>query len=127
MHGEFVEGSFHAHQVPLMNAKTDPEERAQLQEWLSSYDPQKLMPNGEPNADILEIIPEEDHLKLGQRKEVYAAYEPLDVPAWLESGLAVDKGTEASCMKVVGEFLHEIIKRYASANSCVRFATHAEP
>lgn len=111
VHGDFVEGSFHAHQVPLMDAKKDPEERAQLQQWLSSYNPHKLLPNGEPCEDILNIIPEEDHLKLGQRKEAYASYEPLDVPNWLESNAVAQKGTEASCMKTIGEFLHEIVKR----------------
>lgn len=79
---------------------------------------QKLLPTDEPSADVLEIIPEEDDLKLGQRKEAYAVYEPLDVPAWLESGLAVDK--------VVGDFLHGTIKRYTSQYSCVGCATHAE-
>ncbi|GJE94524.1 phosphoketolase family protein [Phanerochaete sordida] len=111
VHGEIVEGSFHAHQVPLMDAKKDPEERAQLQQWLSSYNPHKLLADGEPNEDILSVIPEEDHLKLGQRKESYASYEPLDVPDWLASGIPVEKGTEASCMKVIGEFLHEVVKR----------------
>ena len=112
LHGEFIEGSFRAHQVPLTEAKTDPEERADLQQWLSSYDPHEVLPNGEPNADVLKVIPEEGHLKLGQRKESYASYEPLDVPNWIESGIPVEKGTEASCMKIVGEFLHEVTKRW---------------
>ena len=121
VHGELIEGSFHAHQVPLTEAKTDPEERAQLQQWLSSYDPHKLFPNGEPNEDILQIIPEEDHLKLGQRKEAYASYEPLNVPNWMETGLPVEKGKEASCMKTVGEFLHEIVKKYVLHRNQRRF------
>lgn len=37
IHGEFIEGSFHAHQVPLPKAKTDKEELQALQAWLESY------------------------------------------------------------------------------------------
>lgn len=40
VHGEFVEGSFRAHQVPLAAAKKDPEELAALQAWMKSYKPE---------------------------------------------------------------------------------------
>jgi xylulose-5-phosphate/fructose-6-phosphate phosphoketolase len=82
-----------------------------LQEWLSSYDPHALLPDGKPNDKIVSIIPEEDELKLGQRKEAYDSYEPLDVPDW--KTFSVNAGEEVSCMKVVGELLHEVIKQYA--------------
>ena len=49
--------------------------------------------------------------KLGQKKEAYASYEPLDVPSWIESGLTAEKGSESSCMKTIGEFLHTVIKK----------------
>ncbi len=35
--GKKVAGNFLAHQIPLPNAKTDPEELAQLSDWLKSY------------------------------------------------------------------------------------------
>ena len=34
--GEFVEGSFHAHQVPSVKAKTHKEQLGYLQKWLLS-------------------------------------------------------------------------------------------
>ncbi|GBE84473.1 Probable phosphoketolase [Sparassis crispa] len=109
VHGEYIEGSFHAHQVPLPEAKTDPGELKQLQDWLASYNPGELFgEHGVPNVRILSVIPTEDSKKLGQRKEVYAAYTPLSVPDWMP--LAVEKGSEHSCMQLVGEFLHEVIK-----------------
>ncbi|KAI0806344.1 D-xylulose 5-phosphate/D-fructose 6-phosphate phosphoketolase [Irpex lacteus] len=109
LHGEFIEGSFRAHQVPLAEAKTDPEQRKMLQEWLTSYGPDRLFPNGKPNEAVLSVIPEEDGLKLGQKKEAYDSYEPLDVPDW--QTLAIKAGEEASCMKAVGELLHEVVKQ----------------
>lgn len=112
IHGEFIEGSFHAHQVPLPKAKTDKEELQALQAWLESYKPKELFDaEGRPNKKILSIIPERQEKKLGQRKEAYAAYTPLDVPAWKPFG--VEKGTEASCMKTIGEFLYQVIEQNA--------------
>ena len=35
--GKKVAGNFLAHQIPLLEAKTDPEELSELQHWLSSY------------------------------------------------------------------------------------------
>ncbi|EED84261.1 predicted protein, partial [Postia placenta Mad-698-R] len=83
-----------------------------LQAWLESYKPKELFDaEGRPNKKILSIIPERQEKKLGQRKEAYAAYTPLDVPAWKPFG--VEKGTEASCMKTIGEFLYQVIEQNA--------------
>ncbi|KAL5525633.1 hypothetical protein ACEPAG_6969 [Sanghuangporus baumii] len=109
-HGEFIEGSFHAHQVPLPNAKTDKEELAALQAWLDSYKITELIDvqSGEVNEQILRVVPPESGKRLGQRKEANGDYSPLVTPDWMELG--VKKGTQESCMKTVGRFLLEIIK-----------------
>lgn len=120
LHGEFVEGSYRSHQVPLPEAKTDKAELKLLQAWLSSYRPQELFcvgddkdtPDGSPVRDLLEVIPEGDK-RLGMRKEAYAAYQPLEVPKWMDFG--VQKGIQASCMKTIGEFLKQVIKESVSS------------
>lgn len=116
LHGEFVEGSFRSHQVPLPEAKTSEEELGSLQDWLSSYRPEELFVirsakgeiEGAPINDITEIIPGVKEKRLGFRKEAYAAFEPLEVPNWMP--FSVPNGREASCMKTVGSFLREVIK-----------------
>lgn len=110
LRGEFIEGSFHSHQVPLPNAKTSQEELSMLQKWLSSYKPHELfhMNSGSPVDAVLSVVPQQDNLKLGQRKEAYASYESLHVPEWIGKG--VNKGTQESCMKLVGSFLKEVVK-----------------
>jgi xylulose-5-phosphate/fructose-6-phosphate phosphoketolase len=117
LHGEFIEGSFHSHQVPLPKAKTDDEELRALQHWLSSYKPHELFhvesgPDGVERMrvvdEVLSIIPNEPAKKIGQRSEAYAAYEALKVPEWIDRG--VKKGSQESCMKLVGSFLKEIVK-----------------
>ena len=116
--GEFIEGSFHSHQVPLPNAKTDSKSLQALQDWLASYKPHELFrmtsepddggERGCPVDEVLSIVPNENAKKLGQRKEAYAAYHALTVPEWIDRG--VQKGSQESCMKLVGSFLKEIVK-----------------
>jgi xylulose-5-phosphate/fructose-6-phosphate phosphoketolase len=106
--GEFVEGSFHAHQVPLMKAKTSKEQLGDLQKWLSSYGPAKLFTEtGEPVDSIKSIIPAVEKNRLGQRSESYKSYEPLNVPDWKKFG--VEKGGEESCMQTLGKFLDQAL------------------
>ena len=108
VHGEFVEGSFKSHQVPLMGAKTDEEELKQLQEWLESYKPQYLFSKEGAIAELAtKIIPKDDSKKLGQQLCTYGAYKPLKVPDWHRYG--VKKGDQASCMKTIGELLDRIM------------------
>jgi xylulose-5-phosphate/fructose-6-phosphate phosphoketolase len=117
LHGEFIEGSFHSHQVPLPGAKTSKEELQCLQEWLQSYGPHELFATkggegveGAPAKELLSIVPDKKEKKLGCRKEAYAAFEPIQVPEWVRLG--VQKGSQASCMKVVGTLLRDTIKAY---------------
>jgi xylulose-5-phosphate/fructose-6-phosphate phosphoketolase len=108
-HGEFIEGSFRAHQVPLPNAKTSDEELQALQNWLASYKPQELFTEaGGPTEDILRIVPEVNAKKMGQRKESYANYTPLVTPDW--KTLGAQKGSQESCMKEIGKFLRMVVK-----------------
>ncbi|KAF8135032.1 XFP N-terminal domain-containing protein [Boletus edulis] len=117
LRGEFIEGSFRSHQVPLPEAKTSPEELQMLQDWLASYRPKELFTvnsaqdeaEGAPMNDVTEIIPLVKEKRLGFRKEAYAAFQPLDVPEWMSFG--VKNGSETSCMKTVGIFLREVIKK----------------
>ena len=40
--GHKVEGFWRAHQIPLPEVKTNPKHLKQLEQWLKSYEPQKL-------------------------------------------------------------------------------------
>lgn len=110
-HGELIEGSFHSHQVPLPNAVTSDDELAVLGEWLKSYKPEELFnDDGSPIDEVLRIVPAESARKLGQKSESYKAYVPLDLPKWTDFG--VEKGSEESCMKTIGQFLKGVIAKY---------------
>ena len=108
MNGEFVEGSFHAHQAPLMAAKSDKDQLEDLQKWLLSYGPEKLFTEtGDAVDSIKIIIPSEPHKRLGQRVETYKNHEPLNVPDWKRFGAR--KGAEESCMKAIGKLLDQAL------------------
>ena len=111
LHGEFIEGSFRSHQVPLPEAKTDPEQLDLLQKWLESYDPRTLFDaSGAPVKEILDIIPK-DGKKMGLREESYKAYRPLRTPDWRK--YTVKSGEQESCMKAIGKFLREVIHEFS--------------
>ena len=110
-HNQVIEGSFHAHQVPLPAVKQDAEQLALLSSWLSSYKPSELFDEGGcPVAKILDVIPQAEEKRLGRYKESNLDSFVLDLPEWEES--AVEKHSQQSCMKVVGDFLGDVIARY---------------
>ena len=109
VHGQFVEGSFKAHQVPLTAAKTDPAELKQLQEWLLSYKPEELFTaEGGPIKELLEIIPEKPERRLGQKPESYKIYEGVKPINWRQ--FTVEKGSTESCMQRVGHLLETVVQ-----------------
>ncbi|KAJ7672138.1 phosphoketolase [Mycena polygramma] len=107
--GELIEGSFHSHQVPLPGAKTSAEELAELQAWLKSYHPEELFTSdGVPVPEILSLVPQVAEKRLGQKKESFRSYTPLNVPEW--EGFCSKQGTQDSCMKAVGRLLAAVVK-----------------
>ncbi|KAL0954571.1 hypothetical protein HGRIS_003531 [Hohenbuehelia grisea] len=107
-HGELIEGSFHSHQVPLPGAKSSAEELTALQNWLGSYRPEELFTkDGVPVPEVLSVVPDSTELRLGQKKESYKAFTPLQTPDW--QPLCAERGSQESCMKAVGRFLKEVV------------------
>ncbi|KIJ44413.1 hypothetical protein M422DRAFT_228537 [Sphaerobolus stellatus SS14] len=109
VHGQYIEGSFNSHGVPLPKANKDDEEFAVLKTWLESYKPRELFDaDGKPRPEINTIIPDDPSLRMGQRKETFDDYQPLDVPDW--NKYTVKKDGQDSCMERIGEFLHDVIE-----------------
>ncbi|KAK7742375.1 hypothetical protein SLS53_004520 [Cytospora paraplurivora] len=108
--GQFVEGSFHSHQVPLPKANKDEEQLEILNKWLSSYKISDLLENdGRPKEKILNLLPKDDSKKLGQVKETYNPEIGLNLPDW--EPLGHEKGKEESCTKTAGELIKEVVQK----------------
>ncbi|KAH6614417.1 XFP N-terminal domain-containing protein [Chaetomium sp. MPI-SDFR-AT-0129] len=109
--GKIIEGSFHAHQVPLpkANDREDPEQLNALSQWLSSYQIGNLLQSdGTPTNTVLDILPTNDAKKLGQLKVTYQPYLTLKAVDWRQFG--VDKGSSQSCMKITGKLLDSVFQ-----------------
>ncbi|KAL7945835.1 XFP N-terminal domain-containing protein [Trichoderma barbatum] len=106
---EIIEGSFHAHQVPVIKANKSEEHLHILQDWLKSYDVGKLLANGKPSHDVLDILPPEDDKKLGQLKLAYNCYRGLDLPDWTQ--YAAEKLDQASSMQQAGKFIDNVARK----------------
>ncbi|KAK9471099.1 XFP N-terminal domain-containing protein [Dipodascopsis tothii] len=106
--GAPVEGSYRSHQVPLPLAKTDKTQFALLDKWLRSYKLEDLVDGaGVPVDDILKLVPAAPGRRLGQLKETYNGFEPLDLPDWRP--LAKAKGSQYSATHAVGEYLDAVM------------------
>jgi xylulose-5-phosphate/fructose-6-phosphate phosphoketolase len=56
-----VEGTWRAHQVPLMDVRTKPDRLAALEAWMRSYRPDELFDDaGRPRAEIVDWLPRAD-------------------------------------------------------------------
>ncbi|KAG2180470.1 hypothetical protein INT44_003474 [Umbelopsis vinacea] len=107
-HGQQIEGTFHAHQVPLPKANADKEELELLEQWLHSYKLDELFSeNSTPKKDVTDVFPEDDY-KLGMMADSYNGYKPLDLPAWKDFCVS---DANASPMKISGKFLASVIER----------------
>ncbi|MFI2650268.1 phosphoketolase [Micromonospora fulviviridis] len=59
--GKHVEGTFHAHQVPIDEVRDNPAHLAELERWLRSYRPEELFDaTGGPVAELAELPPTGD-------------------------------------------------------------------
>jgi xylulose-5-phosphate/fructose-6-phosphate phosphoketolase len=111
--GVQVEGTFRAHQVPLTGFAQRPDHLHLLQEWMRSYRPEELFPEGRPCADILALAPH------GDRRMSATPYangglllRDLHLPNFRDYAVPVDHpgtgSTEAT--RVLGRLLRDVIR-----------------
>ncbi|WHT15948.1 phosphoketolase family protein [Crossiella sp. CA-258035] len=108
--GTPLEGSFHAHQVPI-----EADNLELLERWLRSYRPEELFTrHGAPQPDLLDLLPPEE-LRLGRvpqanggdlRREL-----PLPDPAEFAVEVSKPGAAQASPTATAGEYLAELLRR----------------
>ncbi|HWB26439.1 MAG TPA: phosphoketolase family protein [Chitinophagaceae bacterium] len=109
-----VEGSFHAHQVPI----TDPAQNAahlrQLEDWFKSYRPQELFDeNGRLMGSLRELAPAGER-RMGANPHANGGLllRELVMPDYTQYAVNVTEpgGVEASDMLNLGRFLRDVVK-----------------
>ena len=107
--GEKIEGNSLAHQVPLLNAKSDEKELKKLEEWLKSYKFEELFDfeKSEFKPWLDDFLPEESS-RIGQNRFVYANlnFAELKFPEIHER-----MGEKSLAMNAVGDFLKEVFEK----------------
>jgi xylulose-5-phosphate/fructose-6-phosphate phosphoketolase len=112
--GRPVEGTFHAHQVPLAGTRTDAGHRARLEEWLRSYRPEELFDdNGRLMPELRAFAPEGDRrMSANPHTNGGRLLRDLRMPAFRDHAVTVDRPAAESseATKVLGAFLRDVVR-----------------
>ena len=109
-----VEGTFRAHQVPIIVNKDHPENVEFLEAWLRSYKPEELFDEeGKLLPELKELAPKGDK-RMGMNPHTNGGklLEELNMPDFRDYELKISKPGEvvAQDMMELGKFIRDIIK-----------------
>lgn len=108
-----VEGTFRAHQVPIVVDRTTGKNMDLLESWLKSYKPEELFDEtGHLKSTYESILPDEKHrLFASDHTNGGLLLEELKLPDYKKYGLKVAHGNiEAQDMTVLASYLRDVIK-----------------
>ncbi len=113
--GHKLEGSWRAHQMPILDPVTSPAHLAELEGWMRSYKPEELF--DESGALIKEL---KEMAPVGQRRITANPHanggvlrKPLDMPHFEDFALKIERPgqVEVSSTDTLGHFLCEVMRR----------------
>ena len=109
-----IEGTHRAHQVPAMNARTNPEHLRALEDWLRSYKPEAMFDeSGAPHPDVLALCPTGD-LRMGANPHVNGGRmrRPLRLPDLSAHAVEVPAPGAAndSALQALGKYLADVFR-----------------
>jgi xylulose-5-phosphate/fructose-6-phosphate phosphoketolase len=112
--GKPVEGTWRAHQVPVMDFATKPEHIKILEDWMKSYKPEELFDaSGKFISELADLAPKGEH-RMGANPHANGGLllRDLIMPDFRDYAVEVSKpGTEnAEATRVLGRFLRDVMK-----------------
>ena len=115
MDGHRIEGFFRAHQVPILDAATNPAHLALLEQWFRKYRPEELFDgNGSLVPALRDLAPKGTRrMSANPLANGGLLRKPLDMPDFREYSVDVPSpGTvEAENTFILGTFLRDIMKK----------------
>jgi xylulose-5-phosphate/fructose-6-phosphate phosphoketolase len=113
-----VEGTFRAHQVPLGEARTNPEHLKQLEGWMRSYEPEKLFDaQGRLRPELATLAPS-GASRMGANPHANGGLllRDLRMPEFREYAVQVPSpgAVDAEDTRVLGKFLRDVIRLNAA-------------
>lgn len=119
--GQPAEGTFRSHQVPLAHVRDDPEQFAQLEEWLRSYHPGELFDaESKLVSDLAALAPSGDRrMSANPHANGGKLLVDLDIPDFRDYPLKVEHpGSEChESTRQLGKMLRDIYMRNAEARN----------
>ena len=112
--GKQLEGSFRAHQVPIIVNKEHPENLVELEAWLRKYHPEDLFDkNGRLIPELKELVPTGNH-RMGANLHANGGVllRELRTPDFKKYGLNIEKpgSVMAQDMMELGKYVRDVIK-----------------
>ena len=112
--GKQVEGTFHAHQVPLAEVRANPAHLKLLEQWMRSYRPQELFDEGGRLKGELQALAPQGTRRMGANPHANGGelLRDLRLPDFREYAVRVPQPGEvdAEDTRVLGGFLRDVIK-----------------
>ena len=116
--GHKVEDFWRAHQVPVLDVKTNPEHLQIVEKWMRSYRPEELFDeNGTLRAEYRETAAVGDHrMSANPHANGGELCKPLDMPDFREYAFKIDSpgSKETSPTETLGKFLRDVMRRNMS-------------
>ncbi len=115
VNGMPIEGTFRAHQVPLADVRTDPEQLRMLEAWMKGYQPEKQFDeNGRLHSELAALAPSGDR-RMGANPHVNGGrlLKTLVLPDFVNYALEVPGPGRviAEAPRKLGEFLRDTIRQ----------------
>ncbi len=113
--GHKVEGSWRAHQIPILEPKTKPEQLKQVEAWMGSYKPEELFDeSGKLIPELRAMAPAGDkRISASPHANGGKLLKPLALPDFRDYAVKVEKPGQGmtSSTDHLGQFLRDIIRR----------------
>ncbi len=119
VHGHKIENSWRAHQIPVLDAATDPDSLAIVEAWLRSYRPEELFDErGRPVAKIKAFAPQgKRRISANPHANGGTLSLPLDLPDMREYAVHLDSpaSLSRSPTATVAVYLRDVMKSNMSS------------
>jgi xylulose-5-phosphate/fructose-6-phosphate phosphoketolase len=113
--GHRVEGFWRAHQVPVLDVKSNPEHLKIVEQWMRSYRPQELFDQQGALIPELRDLPPTDDRRMSANPHANGGKlrKPLTLPDFRDYAISIDQpGTkEISPTETLGKFLRDVMRR----------------
>ncbi len=112
--GHNLEGSWRAHQMPILDPKTNPEHLKLLEHWMRSYRPEELFDEAGTLIPDLRALPPKGSRRISGNPHANGGLlrKPLDLPDFRDYAVKIEAPgkTSLSPTNVLGHFLCDVMR-----------------